>query len=107
MTTIATHERGRISARVSASVQEKLQEAADIMGATLNQFLVQSSLERADQIIERERLITLSRRDAVMLVDMLKDPAKPNKALSKALQTYKSKLASGALHTNTRSITPA
>lgn len=103
MSSLTIHERGRISARVSASVQNKIQEAADIVGATLNQFLVQATLERADQIIERERLITLSRRDADMLSAMLENPTKPDKALTKALALYKTKIANGTLHTNAQS----
>lgn len=103
MNSIALHERGRISARVSAAVQEKIQDAADIMGATLNQFLIQASLERAEQIIERERLITLSKRDASMLSDLLDNPQAPNKALTKALQLYKTKAGNGTLHTSAQS----
>jgi uncharacterized protein (DUF1778 family) len=107
MTSIALNERGRISARVSAAVQEKIQDAADIMGATLNQFLIQASLERADQVIERERLITLSKRDAAMLSDLLDKPLAPNKALTKALQLYKTKIANGTLHTSAQPKPPA
>jgi uncharacterized protein (DUF1778 family) len=77
------------------------------MGATLNQFLIQASLERADQVIERERLITLSKRDAAMLSDLLDKPLTPNKALTKALQLYKTKIANGTLHTSAQSKPPA
>lgn len=103
MTSIALNERGRISARVSSAVQEKIQDAADIVGATLNQFLIQASLERADQVIERERIITLSKRDSAMFADMLVTPQAPNKALAKALQLYKTKVANGTLHTSAQS----
>lgn len=107
MTSIALNERGRISARVSAAVQEKIQDAADIMGATLNQFLIQASLDRAEQVIERERIITLSKRDSAMLADLLDNPVAPNKALTKALQLYKTKVANGTLHSSAQSKPPA
>ncbi len=100
MSSLALPERGRISARVSASVQSRMQEAADIMGATLNQFLIQATLEKAEQVIERERVLHLSRRDAATIQRMLDNPPKPNKALTSAKQRYHTQLAHGALHTN-------
>lgn len=93
-------ERGRITARVSQSVQEKLQAAADLQGATLNQFVVQSALEKAERIIDRETTINLTRRDAAMLITMLESPSKPNAALLKALERYKNKVKNGSLRSN-------
>ncbi len=93
-------ERGRISARLSASVQNRMQEAADIMGVTLNQFLIQAKLEKTEQVIERERVLTLSRRDAATIQRMLDNPPKPNKVLAKAQQRYQTQLAHGAFHTS-------
>jgi uncharacterized protein (DUF1778 family) len=84
-----TIERGRITARVSLSIQEKLQEAADLTGATLNQFVVQAALERAEQLIERETIISLTRKDAAMLFTMLEKPLSPNNVLAKASERYK------------------
>lgn len=95
-----TEERGRITARVSQSVQEKLQTAADLQGATLNQFVVQSALEKAERIIDRETTISLTRRDATMLITMLENPSKPNAALAKALGRYKNEVKDGSLHSN-------
>lgn len=95
-------ERGRITARVSQSVQEKLQAAADLQGATLNQFVVQSALEKAERIIDRETTISLTRADAAMLLTMLENPSKPNAALLNALGRYKNKVANGSLRSNAR-----
>jgi len=44
----AALERERISARIPKSVRKRLEEAADRSGATLNQFLVQAAIEKAD-----------------------------------------------------------
>jgi len=43
----------RITARVSEQIKETLVAAADLTGATLNQFLVQAALEKAENIIKR------------------------------------------------------
>lgn len=88
-------ERGRITARVSSPVAEKLQEAAELTGATLNQFLVQAALEKAEMIIDREYLIRYSRRDAAMMIDLLENPKGPNAALSRAFEEYEQKVANG------------
>lgn len=95
--TPAADERGRITARVPLAVQERLQEAADLVGATLNQFVVQSALEKAEQIIDRETMIGLTRRDAAVLIDLLENPAKPNAALKRAFERYKGKVKNGEL----------
>jgi uncharacterized protein (DUF1778 family) len=90
-------ERGRITARVPLAVQEKLQEAADLVGATVNQFVVQSALEKAEQIIDRETMIGVTRRDAAMLIELLENPPKPNPALKRALERYKGRIKNGSL----------
>jgi uncharacterized protein (DUF1778 family) len=61
-------ERERISARVPKDVRERLEEAAGRTGATLNQFLVQAAVEKANQVLERERVTRLSARDAEWLL---------------------------------------
>ena len=48
-------------------VRDRLEEAADRTGATINQFVVQAALEKADQILERDRVTRLSARDAESL----------------------------------------
>lgn len=97
-------ERGRITARVSLPIQEKLQEAANLTGATLNQFVVQAALEKAEQLIERETLINLTRKDAAMLFTMLEQPSSPNSILAKAAERYKDEVDSGFLNTESGTI---
>lgn len=99
----AIEERGRITARVSGPIAEKLQEAADLTGATLNQFLVQAALEKAEMIIDREYLIRYSRADATMIIDLLENPQGPNKALTRAFERYTEKVAHGELGESTGS----
>ena len=89
--TAATDERGRITARVPLTVQDTLQEAAGLVGATLNQFVVQAALNEAQRVIERERVIRLSAGDTAFLVALLDNPPGPNAALRRALQAYRKK----------------
>jgi uncharacterized protein (DUF1778 family) len=87
--TLAPDERGRITTRVPQKVQDTLQQAADLIGSPLNQFIVQAALREAQRVIDRERVVELSSHDAAFLLKMLERPAKPNAKLAKALQHYK------------------
>lgn len=84
-----TAERGRITARVPAQVQDTLERAAAMVGATVNQFMVQTALREAERIIEQERVIRLSARDAAMFIKALENPPPPNAKLKAALKRYK------------------
>jgi uncharacterized protein (DUF1778 family) len=66
----------------------------------LNQFVVQSALEKAERIFDRETTISLTRKDAAMLIAMLENPSKPNTALSKALERYRNKVENGVVSEN-------
>ena len=57
MNTVKTE---RITARISKPTKGTLEVAANIMGATLNQFLVQAALEKAENIIKKDKLIGLT-----------------------------------------------
>ncbi len=82
----------RITARVSEQVKDTLTVAADIMGATLNQFLVQAAIEKAENIIEKDKVITLGKKDAKIFFDALDNPKKPNIKLQNALSNYNNKV---------------
>jgi uncharacterized protein (DUF1778 family) len=78
----------RIGARVPHEVYETLCRAAELTGATVNQFLVQAALKEAQEVIEREEVIRLSPRDWNWLLDLMDSPPKPNDRLQAALQRY-------------------
>jgi len=82
-------EKERISARVPKHAYQALTHAAEISGATLNQFLVQAALEKAQIIIEKNRTIKLSTRSAKVFFDALENPPKPKGRLKRAMKFYK------------------
>ena len=89
MNTVTLKNTERIGARVPVDVFETLHRAAELCGATLNQFLVQSCLKEAHAVIEREQIIRLSREDSRQLLDLLDKPPVPNAALIAAQARYK------------------
>ncbi len=79
----------RITARVSEQIKQTLITAADLTGATLNQFLVQAALEKAELIIEKDKLIHLSKNDAQVFFDALENQPEPNAKLRNAVNNYR------------------
>jgi uncharacterized protein (DUF1778 family) len=75
----------RIPARMPPEVYERIAAAARTVGATLNQFLVQSALDKANDNLERERVITLSTRAAEALFCLIENPPDPNDRLKEAM----------------------
>jgi uncharacterized protein (DUF1778 family) len=97
--------RGRITARLSAEKQEILQLAADLSGSTLNQFIVQSALRAAEQVIEHEeviRSIRLTVEESKRFFALLDEPPKPNEALQRAMERFRNKKL-GTAHSTTGS----
>jgi len=86
--------RGRITARLSVEKQELLQLAADLSGSTLNQFIVQSALRAAEQVIEQEeviRAIRLTVDESKRFFALLDEPPQPNEALQRAMARLRNK----------------
>lgn len=81
--------RGRVTARIPKHVQQRLEEAADLTGATVNQFMVQAAVEKAEAVLERERVIVLSKRDAKRLLELIENPPPPNARLKRALENHR------------------
>lgn len=78
----------RLTTRITDHVQEKLQAAADLVGATLNQFVVQAALEKAEKVIESESTIVLTRRESLRLLEMIENPPSRNEKFLQAQARY-------------------
>lgn len=82
----------RITARVDADTQDLLSRAAALSGmSSINSFVLSAAIEKAKTIMERERSLRLSERDARQLVDALDAPSKPNRRLQRAGELYPDK----------------
>jgi uncharacterized protein (DUF1778 family) len=76
----------RIPARMPLEVYERIAAAARTIGSSLNQFLVQSALDKANDILERERVINLSTMAAEAFFGLIENPPDPNDRLKEAMQ---------------------
>lgn len=78
----------RIVSRIPRSKRAVIEKAAAVYGATINQFIVQSALDRASEILEREELLRLSERDAQLFLNALDKPPLPNENLIEAMNQH-------------------
>ena len=81
--------RKRITARVSVQVRDTLEQAAELLGSTVNQFVVQAAYLEAQRMIERETVIRLSQEDARKVLSLIENPPEPNQRLKEAVKAYK------------------
>ena len=88
MTSSAERKDTRLVARTSVEVQEIIQRAADYSGATLSQFLIESAMDKARDVIERTETLHLSMAGADALFAALDNPPKANNKLLQAAQRY-------------------
>jgi len=78
----------RITARVDANTKELLLEATKISdNLSINAFVVSAAVEKAKEILEKERILNLSDRDSELLIKALEDET-PNNKLSQAYKKY-------------------
>lgn len=82
------HTGKRLTTRITDHVQETLQMAADIVGASMNQFVVQAALEKAEKVIESESAILLSRRESLRLLELIDNPPPRNAKFLAAQARY-------------------
>lgn len=91
----------RVTAQVSDPLAEKLQAAAELTGVSLDDFVIQAALEKADAVIDREETIWYSREEAEWLLSLLDSPAQPNAKLGQAFERYNNKVNDGSLREDT------
>ena len=82
-------KRGRITARVPYSVQQRIEQAATWRGVSVNSFLIDAAAKEADQVLATEQIIKLSRADAELVLGLMESPPKPNRTLRKAAEASK------------------
>lgn len=71
----------RLTARVPEHVQELVQNAADLSGATISQFIVNAALDKAKATLMEMQFITVSEEAADRIYAALEEPPNINQAL--------------------------
>jgi len=81
----------RVDIRMSEEHKLILEQAAAIAGQPLTSFVLASTLERARDILDRETVTKVSRRDMNRLLEILKEEDEPGPALRKAAKRFKAR----------------
>ena len=79
----------RLEARVDAEIKARWQQAADLAGITLTDFVITSLEESASKIIQHHQTMKLSKKDTEAFVDAILNPSEPNEELILAAKEYK------------------
>jgi uncharacterized protein (DUF1778 family) len=77
----------RITARIPQQIHHTLEHAAGLVGATLNQFLIQAALKEAETVLkttESMHQIILSAEDYQHMWHLIENPPPPNNKLKQA-----------------------
>jgi len=78
----------RISLRLARDAKRTLERAAAYSDKTLTDFVIDVALQRADAIVRKREVITLTRKEWARFRDLLLNPLEPNKRLKKAFAEH-------------------
>jgi uncharacterized protein (DUF1778 family) len=89
--TVSLPPTGRVTARIPQQVQDTLEYAASLAGATLNQFLIQAALKEAETVIQKNHdrhQMMLSADEYKRMWDLIENPPLPNDKLRQAFAKH-------------------
>jgi uncharacterized protein (DUF1778 family) len=78
----------RLEARISPEGKQLIQEAADLEGRTLSEFLITSAQAAAKKVIEEYQTMKLTARDRDAFVSALFNSPEPSARLRTAAKRY-------------------
>ncbi len=79
----------RLEASITREQKELFQQAADIQGRTLTDFVISSVADAAKRVIQEHEMMVLSVRDREVFVEALLNPPEPSDKLRAAASRYK------------------
>lgn len=79
----------RLEARISPEIKALIQNAADIQGCTITDFVVATVVAEARRAIEQHQTLKLNLEDSEAFVNTLLNPPQPNDSLKSAARRYK------------------
>jgi len=87
-------EQARFDARLTKSQKEFFELAARISGfKSLSEFVIHSTQQVANSIVEKHNAILASEKDKEIFFDALINPPRPNKPLKEAAEHYQKQVS--------------
>jgi len=90
-----THVSDRFNFRIDRDKKKLVERAAAVRGQSLTDFAVMALVQEAEEVLQRERVLTLSDRDRDAFLAALDNPPKPTTKALRAAQQYKNARARG------------
>ena len=81
----------RLEARVTSDQKSLFQRAAALSGRSLSEFVIDSTQEAANRVVQEYELIRLAREEQMAFASALLDPTAPGDRLRRAAATYRRK----------------
>lgn len=82
------NQSARLEARVDPELKARWQQAADLEGRTLTDFIISSLEESSERVIQRYQRMKLDRQDSVDFVEAITNPPEPSTRLIEAARKY-------------------
>lgn len=86
MATHTNETKERLGFRVSGDLKELIEEAADIQGVTVSDFLKTTAYKEATRTIQDRDVIRLNKEETERFVESFLNPPPPNENLRKLMQ---------------------
>ena len=83
----------RINFRLPTDIKDVIERAAIASGQSITDFAIQTLVQTAHEVLERQQVRTLSDRDRDIFLAMLDDETEPNEALRRAFAAREQLLA--------------
>lgn len=77
-------DNNRIALRVQAADKAVIMRAVAVAQTDMTDFILRAALREARSVIEEHERVKLSRRDSLLVLDLLENPPAPNAKLRKA-----------------------
>ena len=87
----------RVGLRVPPDLKMAWDEAAALEGRSLSDIIIAATTEAVTDIIDRHRIIRITRADMEKIKQDLQNPPEPNETLINAMRSYKKSVEAGEL----------
>jgi uncharacterized protein (DUF1778 family) len=89
--------KSRVGLRVPRDLKRVWEDAAALEGRSLSDVIISATTEAVTRIIDRQRVIHVSRADMEQIMEDLRNPPEPNEALKEAAAAYRKAIETGEL----------
>ena len=85
MTNLATE---RINVRSTVDAKNVIEQAANLLGLSVSSFMIQSSFERAKELLKSNHELKVNNADRDMLMNLLENPRPANDEMKNLMSLF-------------------